>query len=273
MMPEKLGHIKQVIHPKNIIQICYLFNKPSIVGRISKDLYYLNGMMVRKLDAGLFIIGQGTRNEYRITRLERSFNINDLLVLVKLTYNEYKGFVISNDEEITLFLEEFNLNREDTNSLIDKERNTSELNFKPRAHILILLRDKLIKSPVMAIYELIKNSYDADARKVEVNFLNVSEPSLTSITIRDDGSGITEDILKNVWFEPGTDFRKPMSDRGVRTLKRSPLFQRIPMGEKGVGRFAVHKLGNKIKLITRPRVIVTDDQGYPVGEQFGRTMS
>lgn len=39
-----------------------------------------------------------------------------------------------------------------------------EKHFNPKAHILTLLGNELIKSPVMAIYELVKNSYDADAR-------------------------------------------------------------------------------------------------------------
>src|SRR5690606_9844124 len=48
---------------------------------------------------------------------------------------------------------------------------------------------------------------------------------------------------------------------GVRQIKRSPIFRRIPMGEKGVGRFAVHKLGNKIRLVSRPAKIEVDEKG------------
>ena len=46
--------------------------------------------------------------------------------------------------------------------------------FKPKAHILRLLGEELIKSPIMAIYELVKNSYDADASYVNVTFSDVS---------------------------------------------------------------------------------------------------
>ena len=42
--------------------------------------------------------------------------------------------------------------------------------FKPKAHILRLLGEELIKSPIMAIYELVKNSYDADSSFVNVTF-------------------------------------------------------------------------------------------------------
>lgn len=133
--------------------------------------------------------------------------------------------------------------------------------FKPKAHILKLLGDELIKSPIMAVYELVKNSYDADARKVNVNFHNIKDKKSAFITIEDNGIGLTEDIIENVWLEPGTDHRKPVDSDGKRQIIRSPIFNRVPMGEKGVGRFAVHKLGDKITLITRPSEVVVNDDG------------
>lgn len=133
--------------------------------------------------------------------------------------------------------------------------------FKPKANILILLGEELIKSPVMAIYELIKNSYDADSREVSVKFENIEDVDNAQITITDFGTGIKREVLENVWFEPGTDFRKPINSDGTRQLKRSPIFWRIPMGEKGVGRFAVHKLGHTIKLTSRPADVIKDQLG------------
>ncbi|SIQ06476.1 sensor histidine kinase [Chryseobacterium sp. RU33C] len=133
--------------------------------------------------------------------------------------------------------------------------------FKPKAHILILLGEELIKSSVMAIYELIKNSYDADSKGAFVKFENIEDLEKASITITDSGTGITKEVLEEVWFEPGTDFRKPLNSDGSRKIKRSPIFWRVPMGEKGVGRFAVHKLGHTIKLISRPAEIILDEVG------------
>ena len=135
---------------------------------------------------------------------------------------------------------------------------TNQKHFRPKAHILRLLGEELIKNPVMAIYELIKNSYDADARVVDVRFENVDDLDNTRICIEDNGTGMTEEILDNVWLEPGTDFRKPFDSFGKRQIRRSPVFDRVPMGEKGVGRFAVHKLGDIIKLITRPAIILSE---------------
>jgi signal transduction histidine kinase len=131
-----------------------------------------------------------------------------------------------------------------------------EKHFNPKAHILTLLGNELIKSPVMAIYELVKNSYDADANKVDVRFRDIEDIDKAVIIIEDDGIGMTSEILEDVWLEPGTDFRKPINkETGLRQIIKSPIFDRVPMGEKGVGRFAVHKLGSQIYLVTRPLII------------------
>lgn len=143
-----------------------------------------------------------------------------------------------------------------------------EKHFKPKAHILTLLGEELIKSPVMAIYELVKNSYDADAKKVDVYFRDVEDKDKAAIIIEDDGIGMTAEIVEDVWLEPGTDFRKPVNKEGIREIIRSPLYDRIPMGEKGVGRFAVHKLSTKILLISRPLIIIYEDDSANIKEQY-----
>ncbi|MBC5842628.1 sensor histidine kinase [Flavobacterium sp. F-380] len=131
-----------------------------------------------------------------------------------------------------------------------------EKHFNPKAHILTLLGNELIKSPIMAIYELVKNSYDADAENVSVRFRDIEDLSKAVIIIEDDGIGMTSEILEDVWLEPGSDFRKPINkETGLRQIIKSSVFGRIPMGEKGVGRFAVHKLGSEIFLVTRPLLI------------------
>lgn len=69
--------------------------------------------------------GQGTRNEYRITRFGHNFpflqddNVGDLLIIAKFSEEEYAGYVLSTDEDIDNFLAYFNLSPEETNQLID----------------------------------------------------------------------------------------------------------------------------------------------------------
>lgn len=118
--------------------------------------------------------------------------------------------------------------------------------FRPRARVLDLLGEQLIRNHRLALFELVKNAYDADAPDVEVRFEHVDKPD-GRIVVRDSGSGMDIDTVLNAWLEPGSDHREVQRKRG----ERSPVFHRLPVGEKGVGRFAVQKLGRKAKLITR----------------------
>lgn len=95
---------------------------------------------------------------------------------------------------------------------------------------------------------MVKNAYDADANKVVVTLQKPDERT-GKISVSDDGSGMTLDILTDVWLEPGADLREVQKQAGVRT----PKYRRLPLGEKGVGRFAAHKLGNIIELWTRAK--------------------
>ncbi len=117
--------------------------------------------------------------------------------------------------------------------------------FRPRARILQLLGDQLIRSPRLAVFELVKNSYDANANNVEITLDGLGTAS-PEICVSDDGTGMTMDTLRDIWFVPGHDHRKKQRSKSSR--KKG---QRLPLGEKGVGRFASHKLGNKIELVTK----------------------
>ncbi|MBB6128631.1 sensor histidine kinase [Mucilaginibacter lappiensis] len=122
-----------------------------------------------------------------------------------------------------------------------------EAKFKPRARLLIQLGDQLIKNESIALVELVKNSYDADANTVNIYMENVDQPENGVIIIEDDGYGMTVEIVENVWLEPGSDFKS----NKIKNLEVSPKFKRLPIGEKGIGRFGVHKLGNIIELTTK----------------------
>lgn len=122
-----------------------------------------------------------------------------------------------------------------------------KLIFKPRSRILLQLGDQLIRNESIALLELIKNSYDADASVAKIIIKNVDNSEEGEIIIEDDGCGMTPKIIKNVWMEPGSDYKGQI----IKQLKRTPKFGRLPLGEKGIGRFAVHKLGNIIELITK----------------------
>lgn len=129
-------------------------------------------------------------------------------------------------------------------SVLDEERAAS---FKPRARLLLQLGDQLIKNESIAILELVKNSYDADASWVKVSLNNIDSYENGSIVIEDDGFGMTPDVVENVWLEPGSSFKLDQ----VKVEGRTPKFERLPIGEKGIGRFGAHKLGRQIEMTTK----------------------
>lgn len=136
---------------------------------------------------------------------------------------------------------------------------TRKVGFKPRARLLLLLGDQLIRDPGVAVFELVKNAFDADSPAATVTMSRLEDPSRGQIIVEDTGVGMDADTVSTVWLEPGTDNRIRQKERGEPT----PKYGRIPIGEKGVGRFAAHKLGNIIRLITRssgsPEVVVEID--------------
>ena len=112
-------------------------------------------------------------------------------------------------------------------------------------------------SPRLAVFELVKNAYDADAGMVGVALRNIGRPD-ASIVVEDDGDGMTLETIRDIWLVPGHDHR---------ARQRAALQQtrrgRLPLGEKGLGRFAAHKLGNHIDAVTRfdahPECLVSID--------------
>lgn len=126
--------------------------------------------------------------------------------------------------------------------------------FEPYARLMTMLGDQLITDKKVAIIELIKNCYDADAKQVSVAFYNVQnigfndleQNELSYVEIKDDGEGMSLNTIKNVWLRPATPNKMDTKRKNNRTR-----LGRIIQGEKGIGRFAIHKLGTKIELYTR----------------------
>jgi anti-sigma regulatory factor (Ser/Thr protein kinase) len=119
--------------------------------------------------------------------------------------------------------------------------------FKPRARLLLQLGDQLIRNESIALLELVKNAYDADAKKVNVSMVNVESKEEGIIIIEDDGHGMNAHIVEDVWMEPGSDYKENLFRKRIVTSR----YKRLPLGEKGIGRFGVHKLGSEIELISK----------------------
>lgn len=118
---------------------------------------------------------------------------------------------------------------------------TFEVAFGVDARLITQLGEQLVPSDVMALAELVKNSYDADATTVTVTYDSVAR----SLAIEDNGTGMTRDDFIQGWMTVGTS--------GKEREQVSPLFGRARVGRKGVGRFASQRLGQTMLLRTVPR--------------------
>lgn len=110
----------------------------------------------------------------------------------------------------------------------------TRLTFTVDAELLRELGERLVGRPHMALAELIKNSYDADASRVEITFAN------DQIRVVDDGHGMTEEVFIDQWMRIGTTAK-------VRQ-KQSPGLGRPLTGSKGVGRLSVQLLAREMGL-------------------------
>lgn len=134
----------------------------------------------------------------------------------------------------------------DMRELLDK------LPFEIEARVPIQLGRESISSSVVAVSELVKNSYDADAEKVEVRFHNLSEEGTsadgklnrkdTLLTIADDGVGMSQELIKDYWLRIGT---------GCKAGNSRSAGGRVLTGAKGLGRLGIDRLCEKLILKTK----------------------
>jgi len=123
-----------------------------------------------------------------------------------------------------------------------------KLQFKVSSALKDLVGKDLIRNENIAIFELVKNSYDAFATKVEITF----EPE--RIIIADNGKGMTLDDLKNKWLFLAYSAKKDGSEDAEKDEKQESYRDKINRhyaGAKGVGRFSCDRLGSSLVLKTK----------------------
>ena len=113
------------------------------------------------------------------------------------------------------------------------------LPFTVDAELLRELGERLVGKPHIALAELIKNSYDADATRVTIKF----SPEEDSIEVNDNGHGMTFEEFKKYWMRIGTTHKMENQSKNL---------GRQLTGSKGVGRLAVQFLADKLTIITIP---------------------
>src|SRR3989344_433066 len=126
---------------------------------------------------------------------------------------------------------------------MSKTKKQNKFRIKPAARHILTIGKDLIKDSDTALLELVKNSYDADAKSVRITFAT-SEGSKTPgimITVADDGHGMEYKTVTEVWMVPSTAYKSEQKiSEGGRPLQ----------GRKGIGRYAASILGDELQLET-----------------------
>jgi signal transduction histidine kinase len=152
----------------------------------------------------------------------------------------------------------------DDNSSLEDIRETIT-NINVHASIIKRLGEELIADEITAFSELIKNAYDADSPwvkfEIDSKYSGVEEYQISEnhnartiqcnvngmIKIEDAGIGMSYDDIMNGWLTIANSMKKKMRDNKSRTKK----FHRYPLGEKGLGRLSLQRLGLFSTLITK----------------------
>ena len=118
-----------------------------------------------------------------------------------------------------------------------------ELQFKISSALKDLVGKDLITSDNIAIFELVKNSYDAYASKVVITFAD------DKITIADNGKGMTYDEIQDKWLFVGYSEKKDGEAEEKQHSYRDKI-KRYYAGAKGIGRFSCDRLGRYMTMTT-----------------------
>ena len=79
---------------------------------------------------------------------------------------------------------------------------THNLKFRPRARLVAVLGEHLISDQAVGLIELVKNGYDADATEVAVELSGLADPATTTVTVRDNGCGMSLEDITDKWLCP-----------------------------------------------------------------------
>ena len=139
----------------------------------------------------------------------------------------------------------------DEDKLVQNEER--ELHFKTNVQLKSIIGKDLINDDNIAILELVKNSFDADAKKVSVTYSNLKQnddntvglfsENTSRLIIKDDGLGMDIDDIENKWLNIA------YSEKKTNTRQH----KRMMAGAKGVGRFSCDRLGEFLILYAKKK--------------------
>ncbi len=138
------------------------------------------------------------------------------------------------------------------------------LSFKVSSALKNIIGSDLISDDFIAVFELVKNAYDAHATKVEIIFENIYS-SRAKIIIKDNGKGMNYDDLINKWLFVAYSAKIEGTEEDSYDYRDKIKVKRAYAGAKGIGRFSCDRLGSNLYLETikeeinpKVEVLITD---------------
>ncbi len=131
---------------------------------------------------------------------------------------------------------------------MNNHNNDTRIPFTMHPRVFAALGADLVTSDIIALMELVKNSYDAYATKVHVRIGQLlGDRKEMTIEVEDNGIGMERSILESVWSVVATPYRQenPISIKGKSVRRAS--------GEKGLGRLSAARLGRRMEMFTQAK--------------------
>lgn len=136
------------------------------------------------------------------------------------------------------------------------ENKNGVTNIRIHPSVIQQLGESLITDEIQALVELAKNSYDADATYVKIQIKTPTEEQLADkdnkffgeVTIEDNGSGMNAKEIIGGWLHVSS--RRKLKQKSVKKLTKEG---RSPLGDKGLGRLGVQKIGNVLEMTTKSK--------------------
>ena len=124
----------------------------------------------------------------------------------------------------------------------------ANLQFKISSALKTIIGKELITDDFIAVFELVKNSFDAHAKRVDITFESLGEEE-AKIVIRDNGDGMDMDDITSKWLFVAYSAKKQQQQDYRDKINSGRVFA----GAKGIGRFSCDSLGERLRVYTRKR--------------------
>lgn len=125
----------------------------------------------------------------------------------------------------------------------------NQLQFRISSALKDIIGKDLITDDFIAIFELVKNAFDAHSTTVDIIFKNIYSENPT-IIIKDDGKGMNLDDINNKWLFVAYSAKKEGTEDDNYDYRNSIFSRRAFAGAKGIGRFSCDRLGMYLYLET-----------------------